>query len=75
MINICLLVCFCVDVYLLFYLFLILPPKVLICKWRASETSETLSRVYKFELVRYLCIYVYIPHCQVVVKFYRDLYF
>ena len=24
--------------------------------WRASETSETLSGVYKFELVRYIYI-------------------
>ena len=28
--------------------------------WRASEASETLSGVYKFELVRYMCIYIYI---------------
>ena len=27
--------------------------------WRASEASETLSGVYKFELVRYICIYMY----------------
>ena len=27
--------------------------------WRASEASETLSGVYKFELVRYVCIYIY----------------
>ena len=27
--------------------------------WRASEASETLSGVYKFELVRYICIYIY----------------
>ena len=25
-----------------------------ICYWRASEVSETLSGVYKFELVRYM---------------------
>ena len=29
--------------------------------WRASEASETLSGVYKFELVRY--IYIYIREC------------
>ena len=28
--------------------------------WRASEASETLSGGYKFELVRYICIYMYI---------------
>ena len=28
--------------------------------WRASETSETLSGVYKFELVRYIYVYIYI---------------
>ena len=28
--------------------------------WRASEASETLSGVYKFELVRYVYIYIYI---------------
>ena len=27
--------------------------------WRASEASETLSGVYKFELVRYIYIYIY----------------
>ena len=27
--------------------------------WRASEASETLSGVYKFELVRYIYIYMY----------------
>ena len=27
--------------------------------WRASEASETLSGVYKFELVQYMCIYMY----------------
>ena len=26
--------------------------------WRASEASETLSRVYKFELVRYTYIFI-----------------
>ena len=25
--------------------------------WRAREASETLSRVYKFELMRYIYIY------------------
>ena len=45
--------------------------------WRASEASETLSGVYQFELMRYvyIYIYIYIARCQVVVKFYRDLYF
>ena len=27
------------------------------CNWRASEASETLSGVYKFELVRYIYMY------------------
>ena len=27
--------------------------------WRASEASETLSGVYKFELMRYVYIYIY----------------
>ena len=27
--------------------------------WRASEASETLSGVYKFELVRYIYMYIY----------------
>ena len=27
--------------------------------WRASEATETLSGVYKFELVRYVYIYMY----------------
>ena len=31
-----------------------------ITSWRASEASETLSGVYKFELVRYVYIYIYI---------------
>ena len=29
-----------------------------LCNWRASEASETLSGVYKFELVRYIYIYI-----------------
>ena len=28
--------------------------------WRASKASETLSGVYKFELVRYVYIYIYV---------------
>ena len=28
--------------------------------WRASEASETLSGVYKFELMRYIYIYIYL---------------
>ena len=28
--------------------------------WRASEASETLSGVYKFELMRYVYIYIFI---------------
>ena len=28
------------------------------CYWRASEASEILSGVYKFELVRYIYIYI-----------------
>ena len=30
--------------------------------WRASEASETLSGVYKFELVRYICMEVRVPY-------------
>ena len=30
-----------------------------VTNWRASEASETLSGVYKFELVRYMCVYMY----------------
>ena len=30
-----------------------------LCNWRASEMSETLSGVYKFELVWYTYIYMY----------------
>ena len=30
--------------------------------WRASEASETLSGVYKFELVRYIYVWRYICH-------------
>ena len=29
-----------------------------LANWRASEMSETLSGVYKFELVRYMCVYI-----------------
>ena len=35
--------------------------------WRASEASETLSGVYKFELVRYMCIYMYVYMCSIIV--------
>ena len=31
-----------------------------LCNWRASEASETLSGVYKFELVCYIYISIYI---------------
>ena len=37
--------------------------------WRASEASETLLVVVKRDT------YIHIARCQVVVKFYRDLYF
>ena len=30
--------------------------------WRASEASETLSGVYKFELVRYIYVWRYVCH-------------
>ena len=33
--------------------------------WRASEASETLSGVYKFELVRYVYIYVWRYVCHI----------
>ena len=29
------------------------------CNWQVSEASETLSGVYKLELVRYMYIYIY----------------
>ena len=29
-----------------------------LCNWQASEASETLPGVYKFELVRYVYIYI-----------------
>ena len=34
------------------------PGTVSISYWRASKASETLSAVYKFELVQYMCIYI-----------------
>ena len=43
--------------------------------WRASEASETLSGVYKFKLVQYMyvCIYIYI--CMYVcVRVYGGMY-
>ena len=42
----------------------------------ASERSErdTLNRSSMENAIR-IYIYIYIAHCQVVVKFYRDLYF
>ena len=33
--------------------------------WRASEASETISGVYKFELVRYIYIYVWRYVCHI----------
>ena len=35
--------------------------------WRASEASETLSGVYKFELMRYVYIYMYGGTCAIIV--------
>ena len=35
------------------------------CNWRASKASETLSGVYKFELVRYIYIYVWRYVCHI----------
>ena len=35
--------------------------------WRVSKTSNTLSRVYKFELLQYMHIYVYICTCATIV--------
>ena len=29
------------------------------CFWRASKANETLSGVHKFELVQYMCVYIY----------------
>ena len=34
--------------------------------WRASESSETLSGVYKFELVRYIYIRICMEVCMYV---------
>ena len=43
-----------------------------ISSWRASEASETLSGVYKFELVRYIYVWRYVCHnssaCHAYVK-------
>ena len=36
-------------------------PALTVNYWRASEASETLSEVYKFELVRYVYLYIFIP--------------
>ena len=33
-------------------------PMGRVCNWRANEASEALSGVYKFELVRYVYIYL-----------------
>ena len=33
-----------------------------LCNWRASEASETISGVYKFELVRYVYVWKYVCH-------------
>ena len=37
--------------------------------WRASKASKTLSGVYKFELVRYMYIYIYMygGTCAIIV--------
>ena len=37
--------------------------------WRVSEASETLSGVYRFELVRYVYIYIYMygGMCAIIV--------
>ena len=40
----------------LFPVVAIAPYPIPIYYWRASKSSETLSGVYKFELVRYMCI-------------------
>ena len=37
------------------------------CKLLASEASETLSGVYKFELMRYVYIYMYGGMCAIIV--------
>ena len=47
----------CFDLALKLALSLSLPK---CCNWRASEASETLLWVYKFELVRYMCIFIYL---------------
>ena len=38
-----------------------------VTNWRASEASETLSGVYKFELVRYIYMYMYGGTCAILV--------
>ena len=35
--------------------------------WQASQASETLSGVYKFELMRYVYIYMYGGTCAIIV--------
>ena len=37
-----------------------LTPALVLYYWRASEASKTLSGVYKFELVWYIYIYIYV---------------
>ena len=43
---------------------LLLPRTIdhlyLVDNWRVREASETPSGVYKFELVQYMCVYIYI---------------
>ena len=35
--------------------------------WQASKANETLSGVYKFELVQYMCIYMYGGMCAIII--------
>ena len=41
--------------------------------WRASEASETLSGVYKFELMRYVYIYIYTPSTRQQLVYKNDI--
>ena len=44
---------------------MIMNPLESVCHWRASKVSETLSGVYKFELVRYAYVmWAELGHCH-----------
>ena len=51
-----------------YYLVLVIVWVRYIANWRASEASETLSGVYKFELMQYVYIYIYMYTRNVLCK-------